>query len=118
VCLKIKDPAPKKSYTTHLVPARLNDLLPCYVRVPAKMECQITAKTDVQPPPTQTGPTQDLLPTGILRFLCYKVKCPKPVGPDDVRKDQFGSRVVALGPAKLLCAPASPSGAFLDGEME
>jgi hypothetical protein len=116
VCMKVKDPAPKASYTAHLVPSRLNDLSPCVIRVPAKMECQITAKLNVTPPAPATGPTQDLLPTGILRFLCYKVKCPKPEGPNDVRNDQFGSRTLTLGSAKLLCAPASPSGAFLDDD--
>jgi hypothetical protein len=116
VCMKIKDPAPKASYTAHLVPSRLNDLDPCVIRVPAKMECQITGKLNVAPPAPATGPTQDLLPTGILRFLCYKVKCPKPQGPNDVRNDQFGSRTVTLGSARLLCAPASPSGAFLDDD--
>jgi hypothetical protein len=115
VCTKVKDPAPRASYTAHLVPSRMNDLNPCIIKVPAKMECQVTAKLNVNPPPPGGGPTADIVSaTGILRFLCYKTKCPRPEGPADVRTDQFGSRVLTLGPAKLLCAPASPSGAFLD----
>jgi hypothetical protein len=114
VCLKARDPAPHGKYQAHLVPSRLDDLFPCVIKVPAKVECQLTQKLNVTPPPPAAGPQQDLLQAGILRFLCYKVKCPRPVGPPDVRQDQFGSRVVQLGPAELLCAPASPSGAFVD----
>src|SRR5262245_50763705 len=116
VCTKVKDPAPRASYTAHIVPSRMNDLVPCIIKVPAKMECQVTAKLNVNPPPPGGGPTTDIVSeTGILRFLCYNTKCPRPEGADDVRTDQFGSRVLTLGPARLLCAPASPSGAFLDG---
>jgi hypothetical protein len=116
VCTKVKDPGPRGRYTAHLVPARMNDLTDCIIKLPAKMECQLAAKTNVVPAPPGGGPTADIVDaTGILRFLCYKTKCPRPVGPDDVRTDQFGSRVLTLGPAKLLCAPASPSGAFLEG---
>jgi len=108
VCVKIKDPAAKATYQIEL-----NEVLPCILKVPAKMACQRVFKNFVEPQPPGGGPSGDL---NFGKFLCYRIKC-NPRAPGGMRafKDQFGSRVIEEGTVKLLCAPASPSGAFLDG---
>lgn len=82
----------------------------CVVRTPAKLCCDSVDKIGVPPQPGGGGPTS---PT--TRFCCCKVKCPKlPASQFDNFQDQFGSRGVELKTMQLVCAPASPSGAFLD----
>jgi hypothetical protein len=111
-CQKIKDPAPKATYTI-----QLNEVLPCTLKAPAKMECHRVLKNFVNPSPPGGGPIGDL---NVGKFLCYSIKCsPKDAGGGtDTLKDQFGSRTVQVGAVKLLCAPASPSGAFLDDSAD
>jgi len=97
-CYNIKDPQAKTTYT-----ADLNGLAPgpgCVIKMPAKLACVPSTKTNVQPPPPGGGGTGT--PNS---FFCYKVKCPKAVLPPLPGADQFGSRTVTPGAAKLLCAP-------------
>jgi len=98
-CYKIKDLAPKVPYTADL--AGLNAEPGCTVKVPAKLLCVDTTKTNVVPPPpgAPAGP-----PAG--RFACYKVKCPKTTHAFDTLTDQFGTRQVQPKTSSLLCAPA------------
>lgn len=39
-------------------------------------------------------------------FICYKIRCGKPVPPDQLATDQIGTRVLEFKSAQLLCAPA------------
>src|SRR5262245_66625958 len=98
-CYKIKDSATKATYT-----ADLGGLAPepgCQVKVPGKLLCVETAKTNVSPAPpgVPDGPAAG-------QFLCYKVKCPKGVPPVVTLADQFGTHTVTPTKAQLLCAPA------------
>ena len=106
-CYKVKDSAPKASYT-----ANVNGLsveIGCTVKVPAKICCVPASKTAVTPAPPGGGGS------GVPNtFCCYKLKCPKQTLLPVTVQDQFGSRSVQPGTAKYLCAPSSPSGAFLD----
>jgi len=113
-CYKIKDPAAKAAYTADL--AGLTAEPGCRISVPAKQLCVDTTKTNVVPTPPGGGP-----PTGgnAGKFLCYKIKCPKGSDVSVPAEDQFGSRsVTAKIGGKLLCAPSSPSGAFLEGVQD
>ncbi len=111
VCVKIKDPAARATYQI-----QLNEVLPCIVKLPAKMACHRVFKNAVDPPPPGGGPSGDL---NVGKFLCYRIKCnPAAPGVTGSFKDQFGSRIIEEGKAKLLCAPASPSGAFLDVSLD
>jgi hypothetical protein len=108
VCAKIKDPAPRAAYQIGL-----NEVLPCILEAPAKMACHRVFKSFVDPQPPGGGPIGDL---NVGKFLCYRIKCnPAAPGGSGSFNDQFGSRIIEEGNVKLLCAPASPGGAFLDG---
>jgi hypothetical protein len=107
LCQKIKDPTPKATYTVGI-----NEVLSCLLKAPAKLECHRVFKSGVSPRPPGGGPIVDL---NVGKFLCYKIKCPNVLNGTDSVTDQFGSRTVQDGTAKLFCTPASASGAFLDG---
>lgn len=102
-CYRIKDSAPRASYTADLVPGvpQLPAEPGCRIKVPATMLCTNASKTNVVPaPPGAPGG----IPTG--RFVCYKARCERP----DVTvavTDQFGSRTVAVKKGTILCAPAT-----------
>jgi hypothetical protein len=102
-CYKVKDPSAKAEYT-----ADLGGLAPepgCVIKTPAKMLCVESTKANVAPAPpgAPAGQTAG-------RFVCYAVKCPKGELPAVAIVDQFGSRDLQPGKAKLLCAPvAAPS---------
>jgi hypothetical protein len=100
-CYKVRDPQAKTSYT-----ADLGGLVAepgCLIRVPAKMACVPSTKTNVQPTPPGTGGSGT--PNA---FGCYKIKCPKSALPAVALNDQFGSRSVTPITPKLLCAPVTP----------
>ena len=111
VCAKVRDSVPRAKYTARLGPSLQDDLVGCVIKLPAKLACQSTSKTAVTPPPPGGGPTAAL---NHGKFLCYKVKCPAAPNAFRTAQDQFGIHNVTLGASKLLCAPASPSGAFLE----
>ena len=110
-CYKIRDgvPAPPVRYTMNL--QGLTAEPGCLIRARAQLLCVQTTKTAVSPTPPGGGPN----PASAGRFLCYKVKCARQLLPGVPVTDQFGTRTVAPKRADLLCAPASPSGAFIDG---
>jgi len=99
-CYKIKDPQPKTIYMADL--AGLAPEPGCLIKVPAKLACVPTTKTNVMPAPPGGGGT------GIPNtFLCYAVKCPKSATalPGLNVQDQFGIRTVQPSTPKILCAP-------------
>jgi hypothetical protein len=110
-CYKIRDgvPPPPIRYTMNL--QGLSAEPGCSLRARASLLCVQTTKTSVSPTPPGGGPN----PASAGKFLCYKVKCARQQLPGVPVVDQFGARTVAPRRADLLCAPASPSGAFVDG---
>src|SRR5262249_44262118 len=73
----------------------------CEVKVPGKLLCVETTKTNVSPTPPSApaGPAAG-------QFVCYKVKCPKGAPPVVTVTDQFGTHTFTPSAAQLLCAPA------------
>jgi hypothetical protein len=107
-CFKVKDSQEKATYNADIENAVSGSQLGCEIKVPAKMACLDTHKSNVQPPP----PLEGELPspgTLVADYLCYKVKCPKQQPVELFRVDQFGARTIELKTPKLLCAPA-PAG--------
>jgi hypothetical protein len=97
-CYKIKDSATKAKYT-----ADLDGLAPeagCLIKVPGKLLCVATTKTNVSPTPPGSPAGRQ---TG--RFVCYKVKCPKGTLAPIAWTDQFGTRSIQPSVANMLCAP-------------
>jgi hypothetical protein len=108
-CFKIKDNIPAATYTADQLLGEPG----CVIRVPAKIFCAKTSKLNVTPPPPGGGPDVDL---NVAGFFCYKEKCPR-TNFSISAKDQFGRHNIPFTTgfrSKMLCAPASPSGAFLD----
>ena len=85
----------------------------CKIKGKAAQLCVATTKTNVQPPPPGGGPNPS---SPAQRYLCYRARCPKPPVPlpGVPAVDQFGTRTVTPRRGVTLCAPASPSGAFID----
>lgn len=81
----------------------------CQIKGPAKLVCAPVTKTNVSPPAPGGGPT-----AAAKKYICYKLKCPKVPDQGLTLQDQFGTHSFVIKAAKTLCAPASPSGAFLD----
>lgn len=100
-CYRPKDPLRKATYTADIAGLALEP--GCRVKVPAQLTCVPATKTNVDPPPPGGGPSG--IPNG---FSCYQVKCPKVALPAVPVADQFGTRTVTPGPARLLCAPFVP----------
>jgi len=100
------DPQARKNYTANL--SGLTQENGCQIRVPARMVCVPANKTNVSPAPPGGGASG--VPN---KFACYKIRCPHAVLPNAAVHDQFGNRSMTPRQGKLLCAPASPSGAFL-----
>jgi hypothetical protein len=97
-CYKVKDPQAKTEYT-----ADLNGLTVapgCTIKVPAKLACVPTVKSNVVPPAPETGGSG----TPNVSF-CYKVKCPKATLPAVNGTDQFGQRIVSPVATQFVCAP-------------
>jgi hypothetical protein len=108
-CFKFKDSGvAKTTYTVDIGSAGH-----CIVKTPAKVVCVSTFKENVTPTPPGGGLDLNLNES---LFFCYNAKCPKTPGPDGFATDQFGTHVFnpQIVTSNLLCAPASPSGAFLD----
>jgi len=98
-CFKARDNAPRTRYSLTLT----NDAgaLGCKVKVPAKLVCLESAKSNTSPTPPGGGPT-----TPVNSFLCYQMKCPRISVATTEMTDQFGRRTVSFKGAQLLCAPA------------
>ena len=100
-CFKIKDNAVKATYTANLTPTdnTFAAATGCRIKVPAKLLCVDTQKTNVTPPPPGAAagaPAQ--------KYLCYKAKCPKAPATTTIQ-DQFGTHQVTVKTTSLLCAP-------------
>ncbi len=112
-CYSIKDPIAKAKFSNVILLSSIG--LPpesgCTIILPARKLCAPVDKFGVPTQPGSGGPTGDT-----TKFLCYKLHCN--TGPDVQIpvKDQFGTRTVLARKtrAREICAPASPSGAFLD----
>ena len=101
-CFKIKDATAKTLYTADLVPGggSFPTAVGCRITVPAKQLCIDVEKTNVAPAPPggfPGAPSQ--------KYLCYKVKCPKPELAT-IATDQFGTHSVTLKSSSMVCAPA------------
>jgi hypothetical protein len=98
-CYRVRDPQAKTSYTADL------DGVGCIIKLPAKIACVPTTKTNVSPTPPGGGGS-----TTAGSFLCYNAKCPRPVVALTLPgADQFGSRTLAAHTTKFLCAPVTPT---------
>ena len=104
-CSKVKDPAGRAAYSVDLLPhvAPFPPESGCVVRVPAKLLCVSTVKSNVTPVPPG-GPAGLPLPAELL--VCYKLKCPKATLSVPVT-DQFGSRTLTAKAPSIICAPAN-----------
>ncbi len=105
-CYKIKDPIGRAVYTADLgesspLPADSG----CVVKLPGKLLCVDTTKTNVSPAPPG-APSGDTAG----RFVCYKVKCPKTALPSVPWTDQFGTRTLQPVGPKMVCAPEAAAG--------
>jgi len=114
-CVRIKDSLPRGSYTGGALPGPAN--LPwgaCTVRTPAVFACFPSVADGLTPRPPGGGPVGS-----IGGYYCYKVHCDASALPGASGKDQFGnhSPTKAAGSPTYFCAPASPSGAFLEGDV-
>lgn len=111
-CYRIRDSISNQPHT--LYNADLMGLVAqpsCRIKTRGKMLCVATTKTGVTPAPPGGGPSS---PAAAGKFVCYRARCPRQALPNQALSDQFGARSVSLRTTALLCAPASPSGAFLD----
>jgi hypothetical protein len=76
----------------------------CTVKLPAVVGCLQSALGNVTPPGPGGGPAA----TAAGDFLCYRLKCPKPVPPGvQMTDDLGGQRVVTFHRAHLVCLPAA-----------
>jgi hypothetical protein len=101
-CHKIRDSLTAAQYT-----ADLTGLTPetgCTIRIPGKLLCVGTEKSNVVPAPPGAPPA-----AAAGRFVCYKVRCPKSLLSPVTVTDQFGTRSVQPQAPKLVCAPAQPT---------
>jgi hypothetical protein len=117
-CVKFKDTIPKAVYTADMFSFPGISANGCLIKTPAKLVCPVAFKNNINPlPPGFPGPQEDIYNSGAIKyFFCYKAKCPK-TSYFISASDQFGTRSGITTPPvapKMICAPASPSGAFLE----
>ena len=112
-CYKVKDTIAKAKFTGITLSSNTGDTTNatgCTVSTGAKLCCDSVDKTGHSGP----GPTNDA-----NQFCCYKVKCAKGSGTGTLNlKDQFGTRALPVSKLAYLCAPSSPSAAFLDASAD
>jgi hypothetical protein len=65
--------------------------------------CVPATKMNVSPPPAQPGLAGQPLRND---YICYLIKCPKPVAPDRLVADQFGTRLQEKFKPFKVCVPA------------
>jgi hypothetical protein len=117
-CYKVKDKVAGSPLKNKWTADLLSNVSPsldefgCTISTPASLCCAPVDKVGIAPNPPPVGFSAG--PQN--KFCCYKVKCP--VGPGTLGvsfADQFGTRTLTI-PKKptYVCAPASPSGAFID----
>ena len=114
-CVKIKDSLPRSKYTGGALngPAHL-PWGACTVRTPAVFACFSSVADGLTPQAPGGGPVGS---TG--GYYCYRIHCPKNAHGDASGKDEFGNHLPTKegGSPTFFCAPASPSGAFLDEDL-
>ncbi len=106
-CYKAKDSRGKATYTMDLlagVPGFVNESA-CSIKLGAKKICVQTIKASVTPTPPGGGPGPGPDDPGV-KFIGYKLKCPKGLLPPVNFNDQFGAGAFTPGTAKTLLAPA------------
>jgi hypothetical protein len=115
-CYKGKDSTGAKHRYSGGVLASNTGLNPesgCLISTPPKICCDAVDKIgfvdENSAPPPGGGPTGNT-----TKFCCYKVSKCTGGSTAFVAKDQFGVHAFGVKKAALVCAPASPSGAFLD----
>jgi hypothetical protein len=106
-CYKGNDPL-KLGAVVDLEAAQLGLQPGCSI-APAKLFCVAVTKTVERA--TDKGTHQPIVPQVVLgtdpgERICYKVKCPPAVVPDQLASDQFGTRTFGKLKAFLLCTPA------------
>jgi hypothetical protein len=101
-CYRAKDAARKGQFSLTVTNAGATQT--CTAKLPARLACVESAKSNVVPQPPGGGPTVG----AAGNFLCYQLKCPKPFPPDFQMTDQLGGqRVVKFRGAQMLCVPAT-----------
>jgi len=103
-CFKVKDSASRGTFTVTLGTAGVAQT--CRAKVPASIACLPSSQQKINPTPPGGGPsgtTPDV-------FLCYQLKCSRPLPPALQLEDQFGRRAVAFRGGKWLCAPTAVIG--------
>jgi hypothetical protein len=114
LCSKARDNREHRSFTLNADVPTFADGVSCVLKVPAKLMCLPATKFNVAPPPPGGGPNPGVDQSQQRGVLCYAVKCQAPVKEFLAVHDQFGVGTVGFSAPRILCAPASPSGAFLN----
>ncbi|HTC23484.1 MAG TPA: hypothetical protein VK688_03930, partial [Gemmatimonadales bacterium] len=114
-CYTTRDPRSRARYTLTLQAgvAGFTNETGCKLQARAKELCVEVTKQHVVPQPPGGGPSPG--PSTGAKLLSYRLKCPAQSPPAVNATDQFGPGLFPPRKAAGLLAPASPSGAFLDG---
>ena len=102
-CSSVKDAGGKGAYTVDLTPQEPDfpAASACTVKLPAKLVCVDTVKSNVTP-----APPGGVVGSAAQTYLCYNTKCPKAPATATLT-DQFGVHPVTVAATKLLCAPVA-----------
>jgi hypothetical protein len=105
-CYKAKDARPKAIYTMDLIAGvgGFANETGCILKLGAKQVCVRVTKQGVTPPPPGGGPGPG--PDSDVKFISYKLKCPKGTLPPAAVTDQFGAVTFTPLTAKMLLVPA------------
>lgn len=104
-CYKVKDPL-KIRGVAEIDTAQFGIHDDCKLRK-SKFFCVPSTKESVTVS-AQQGPVTILpvsSPPALTDYVCYRMRCKRPVPPDSEITDQFGNRVVRLSHSQLLCVP-------------
>jgi len=99
-CYHVRSRAPKTKYQVTL--ENEAGSVRCTVKAQPKIACLATAEIDASPTPPGGGPP----PAAAGPFLCYQLRCPKPLPPDTTLSDEFGGHALSVRGAQWYCAPA------------
>jgi len=98
-CYHVRLRAPKTKYEITL--ANGAGSVRCTVKAQPKVACLATAEIAASPTPPGGGS-----PADAGSFLCYQLRCPKPLPPDTTLTDEFGGYALSVHGAQWYCAPA------------
>lgn len=103
-CYTIRDGLAPRRYTADLTPAENPPFTPeagCTISR-AKMYCIDVRKENVSP-----APPGGVLASDARDYVCYQLHCPRLTVSPPLVQDQFGNRrLISIGAARWLCAPA------------